>query len=181
MHARIVAVLVAFALAALIDGAIAVPSVKKPAKLSDADRAARAAVAATRGGKAVKVAREAENGATWEVEVARPGGRRSDVLLDARFRAMSVTDEREPSERRAGARGPGSASSNAAGSGRQAHRAAQAAAKSIGGGMLIDVDRAVEKGAAWEVEFIKLDGKKVSVLLDDRYRVVSVTRGKKAS
>jgi hypothetical protein len=135
---------------------------------SDADHAARAAVAATGGGEVVQAGRETENGATWEVEVARPDGRRVDVLLDARFGVMSVSDERDPAETSAGRSG-----------GHRAHLAAQAAARAVGGGFLVDVDRVSQKGATWEIEFAKLDGKRVSVLVDDQLRVIG-TRGKPA-
>ena len=173
MHTRFAAALAAGVIAALTGAAPA----KKPAPRSDIDRAATSAVAATHGGRAVKVAREAEGGATWEVEVALKDGRRMDVLLDSRFRAIQVSSEREPVEARAGK--PGSEAS--ARWGVDANRAARAAAKAVGGGALIDLDRAAEKGATWEVEFMKLDGKKVSVFLDGGYRVVRVERGKKAN
>lgn len=176
MRARIASAIAAGALAAAISVAGADPPQKKPPRPSDADRAAAAAVTAARGGKAVKVARETEGGATWEVEVLRDR-RRLDVLLDSKFRAIHVSDEREPVEVRAGKTG----STPAARWGRDAHRAAQAASKAMGGGALIDLDRAAEKGATWEVEFMKLDGKRVAVLLDDRFRVVRVERGKKAN
>jgi hypothetical protein len=51
----------------------------------------------------------------------------------------------------------------------------------VGGGILLDVDREPVMGATWEVEFMKLNGTKVNVLLDDRYKVVKVTRGKYAN
>ena len=180
MRRQVAAALAAGALAVLLSGIASAAVTKKPATRSE-NRAARAAVAATRGGKAVKVARETEKGATWEVEVLMPRARRLDVLLDARFRAINVSDEREPDEMPAGRKGSGTARSKPAGSGRQAHLAAQAAAKAVGGGILIDVDRESEKGSAWEVEFMKLDGKRINVLLDDRYRLIRVTRGKKAN
>ena len=144
----------------------------------DEARAVRAAVKATHG-KAFKVARDNEGGATWEVEVLMPSGRRADVLLDRRFRVMSVSDEQDASEK-PGRKGSGAAS-KADNTARQAQLAARAAAKAVGGGVLLDVDREREKKATWEVEFTKLDGKKVNVQLDDRYKVVRVTRGKNAN
>ena len=173
MRDHIAAAVAVAALAVVLCGAVAAPKKKPP---SDVDRAAQAAVAAARGGKAVKVARETEGGATWEVEVLRDR-QRLDVLLDSKFRAIHVSDEREPVEVRAGRTG----SSPSARWGRDAHRAAQAASKAMGGGALIDLDRASEKGATWEVEFMKLDGKRVAVLLDNKFRVVRVERGKKAN
>ena len=53
---------------------------------------------AARGGKAVKVARETEGGATWEVEVIKTDGTPVDVLLDAQFKVISVGGEQEPGE-----------------------------------------------------------------------------------
>ena len=149
-------------------------SARAPARNPDVDRAAKAAVAATHGGEVVQAGRETENGATWEVEVARPDGHRVDVLLDARFGVMNVSDERDTAESTAGLAAPVKSDV-----GRQAHLAARAAAKAAGGGFLMDVDRDPQKGATWEVEFAKLDGRRVSVLLDDRLRVIRVTRGKK--
>jgi hypothetical protein len=174
MRDQIAAAIAIAVLAVVLSGASA-PAKKKPP--SEADRAAAAAVIAARGGKAVKVGRETEGGAAWEVEVLRSDRRRLDVLLDSRFRAIHVSDEREPVEVRSGKTG----STPSARWGKDAHRAAQAASKAMGGGALIDLDRASEKGATWEVEFVKLDGKKVVVLLDDKFRVVRVDRGKKAN
>ena len=108
-----------------------------------------------------------------------PSGRRADALLDRRFRVMSVSDEQDPNEK-LGRKGSGAAS-RADNTARQAQLAARAAAKAAGGGVLLDVDREREKKATWEVEFMKLNGKKVNVQLDDRYKVVRVTRGKNAN
>ena len=144
----------------------------------DEARAVRAAVEATHG-KPFKVARENEGGARWEVEVQGNRGRRADVLLDRRFRVMNVSDEQDPGEKPA--RKGSAAARSAENKARQAQLAARAAAKAVGGGVLLDVDREREKNATWEVEFMKLDGKKVNVQLDDRYKVVRVTRGKNAN
>jgi len=151
--------------------------------MSPEQKAAKAAVAATRGGKARKVARENEKGASWEVEVWMPNGRKMDVLLDSKFRAFNVSDERDPGD------GPAPPRKGKAGTtvradstlGRQAHLAARAAARAVGGGVLLDVDREPVKGATWEVLFMKLNGQRVNVLLDDKFKVVRVTRGKNAN
>jgi len=145
------------------------------------DLAARAALAATHGGRVGKVARENEGGATWEVEVWLPKRRKVDVLLDRRYRVMNVSNEQDPAETPAGRRAAGVTGARAVQIGRQKQQAARAAARAVGGGVLIDVDREPVKGATWEVEFMKLNGTKVNVLLDDRYRVVQVTRGKNAN
>ena len=49
---------------------------------TQAERAERAALEATRGGRANAVERDGENGATWEVEVTRQDGDTVDVRLD---------------------------------------------------------------------------------------------------
>jgi len=152
-------------------------------RMSPEERAAKAAVAATRGGKARKVARENERGASWEVEVWLPHERKVDVLLDSKFRAFNVSDERDPGDGPSPPRKgkPGPAVKPDSTFGRQAHLAARAAARAVGGGVLLDVDHEPAKGATWEVLFMKLNGQRVNVLLDDRFKVVKVTRGKDAN
>ena len=171
--------LAAGALAILAVGAAEVRGAGKPVRAED--RAARAAVAATRGGKAMKVAREDEGGAAREVEVWLPKGRKVDVLLDSRYRVLKVSDENDPGDFPSGIRATGDTSARSASYGRRAHLAARAAARAVGGGVLLDVDREPLKGVAWEVEFMKLDGTRVVALLDDRLKVVRVTRGKFAN
>lgn len=179
MRTRLTA-LAAVALAVLVVASTATAAAKW--FTSPEQRAAKAAVAATRGGKVRKVARENEKGASWEVEVWLPNGRKMDVLLDSKFRAFNVSDERDPGDgptppRKGKAGTPAKPDS----SGRQAHLAARAAAKAVGGGVLLDVDRERVKGATWEVMFMKLNGQRVNVLLDDKFKVVRVTRGKNAN
>ena len=168
------------ALFLFLAGVSAAPvAARKPTRPED--RAARAALAATHGGRVVKVARENEGGTTWEVEVWLPKRRKLDVLLDSRYRVMNVSNEQDPAETPAGLRAAGDTGARAVQIGRQKQLAARAAAKAVGGGILLDVDRELVKGATWEVEFMKLNGTKVNVLLDDRYKVVKVTRGKYAN
>ena len=172
------ATLAAGALIVLAASSMAATATAKKMVHGDEARAVRAAVEATHG-TAFKVARENEGGASWEVEVHEADGRQDDVLLDRSFRVMNVSDEQDPGERPAG---KGSAAARSAqNTARQAQLAVRAAAKAVGGGVLLDVDREREKNATWEVEFMKLDGKKVNVQLDDRYNVVRVTRGKNAN
>ena len=67
----------------------------------DADRASEAALAAAGGGTVIDVDQDFEAGATWEVEIRTPDGRRMDVLLDARFQVLDVSgevDDRETSD-----------------------------------------------------------------------------------
>lgn len=71
------------------------PSVTGP----EADRATAAALEATGGGRANSVERDAEDGATWEVEVTRPDGTNVDVRLDGSYRAVVVeTDSEAPDD-----------------------------------------------------------------------------------
>lgn len=63
---------------------------EKSAAGPEADRARAAAVLAARGGRADFVERESENGATWHVEVAKPGGKKVEVDLDGAYRVVSV-------------------------------------------------------------------------------------------
>ena len=53
-------------------------------------RAVAAALQATGGGTANAVERDSENGATWEVEVAKPGGGTVDVRLDAAYGVVVI-------------------------------------------------------------------------------------------
>lgn len=55
-----------------------------------ADRAAAAALQETGGGTVNAVERDAEKGATWEVEVTKPDGVTVDVRLDERYRLVVV-------------------------------------------------------------------------------------------
>jgi uncharacterized membrane protein YkoI len=60
-----------------------------------ADQATAAALALTGGGKANSVERDAENGATWEVEVTKPDGHTVDVRLDERFELVVIEGDSE--------------------------------------------------------------------------------------
>ena len=61
----------------------------------EARQATEAALEVTGGGTAASVERDTENGATWEVEVARPDGTTVDVRLDERFRLVVVEGDTE--------------------------------------------------------------------------------------
>jgi hypothetical protein len=63
-----------------------------------ADRARAAALAHIPGGTATGVERDAEDGATWEVEVRRPDGASVDVRLDDRFAVVAVDADREDAD-----------------------------------------------------------------------------------
>ena len=60
---------------------------------ADADRATKAALAATGGGTAESVDRDSEDGATWEVEVIKADGTAVDVRLDANFEVVKIGPE----------------------------------------------------------------------------------------
>ncbi len=59
-----------------------------------AARAEQAALAIT-GGKANSVERDGENGATWEVEVTKPGGQTVDVRLDQNYELVVIEADGE--------------------------------------------------------------------------------------
>jgi hypothetical protein len=60
-----------------------------------ADVATAAALEATGGGTANRVERDSENGATWEVEVTKPGGATVDVRLDAAYQVVVIEQDSE--------------------------------------------------------------------------------------
>ena len=59
------------------------------------DRASKAALAETGGGKVTDSERDGENGATYEVEVTKDDGSQVDVRLDDRFKPVAVEPDRE--------------------------------------------------------------------------------------
>lgn len=59
-----------------------------------ADRARDAALAIT-GGNANSVERDGEDGATWEVEVTKPGGETVDVRLDESYGLVTIEGDSE--------------------------------------------------------------------------------------
>ena len=98
---KLIWVVVIGALVALAGGAVAIAGsndseggVTGP----QAERAVRAALAATGGGTATAVERDDEAGATWEVEVARPDGGVVDVRLDAGYRLIVIDGDRETTD-----------------------------------------------------------------------------------
>ena len=60
-----------------------------------ADRARAAALALYPGGRANAVERDSENGATWEVEVARADGGTVDVRLDEHYDLVVAEADKE--------------------------------------------------------------------------------------
>ena len=62
---------------------------------STLDRASKAALAETGGGKVTGSERDGENGATYEVEVAKPDGGQVDVRLDDQFKVVVIEADGE--------------------------------------------------------------------------------------
>jgi uncharacterized membrane protein YkoI len=62
---------------------------------STLDRASRAALTATGGGKVTGSERDGENGATYEVEVTKADGGQVDVRLDDNFKVVVVEPDHE--------------------------------------------------------------------------------------
>ncbi len=60
-----------------------------------ADRAREAALDLFPGGRANSVERDSEDGATWEVEVAKPDGGTVDVRLDRSYRLVVAEADSE--------------------------------------------------------------------------------------
>jgi hypothetical protein len=60
-----------------------------------ARKAVAAALRATGGGTANAVERDSEDGATWEVEVAKPGGGTVDVRLDGSYGVVVIESDAE--------------------------------------------------------------------------------------
>jgi hypothetical protein len=59
------------------------------------ERAEKAALAETGGGKVTETERDDENGATYEVEVTKADGSQVDVRLDERFEVVVAEPDRE--------------------------------------------------------------------------------------
>lgn len=102
MRKRILgAIVVIGSVAAVTGGAIALAGNDSEGGVTgpQADRAIRAALAATGGGTASAVERDSESGGSWEVEVRRPDGGIVDVRLDDRYRLVVVEGDQESSDR----------------------------------------------------------------------------------
>lgn len=98
MRKRLVIGLVALAAAAaLAGGAIAIAGSDSEGDVTgpQADRAVKAALAATGGGTANAVELDDEDGATWEVEVTKPDGQTVDVRLDESFEVVVIEGDSE--------------------------------------------------------------------------------------
>ena len=65
---------------------------------STLDRASQAALAETGGGTVTESERDAENGATYEVEVTKDDGSEVDVRLDENYEVVVAETDREDDE-----------------------------------------------------------------------------------
>jgi hypothetical protein len=70
--------------------------VAAPLSATEVEHATSAALEATGGGRSNSVERDAENGATWEVEVTKEDGSTVDVRLDERYRVVVIEGDSEP-------------------------------------------------------------------------------------
>ena len=131
------------------------------------DRASKAALAETGGGKVIDSERDGENGATYEVEVTKDG-QQTDVRLDDQFNV--VTAERDDED--ADERGEDDTSDREL-TGATLDRALNAALAKTGGGKVTGSDLDSENGATYEIEVTKADGSQVDVRLDDQFKVVA--------
>ena len=124
------------------------------------DRAEKAALAETGGGKVSDTERDSENGATYEVEVTKDGGGQVDVRLDDQFKVVAA----EPDHEDAGD------DADQPLTGATLERASTAALAKTGAGTVTDSERS---GQAYELEVTKDDGSQVDVLLDREFKLVS--------
>jgi hypothetical protein len=69
---------------------------------SQADRAKAAALEITGGGHANAVERDSEDGATYEVEVAKTDGKTVDVRLDENFKLVVIDGDSETNDSNTG-------------------------------------------------------------------------------
>ena len=138
---------------------------------STLDRASKAALAETGGGKVTGSERDGENGAAYEIEVTKDG-KQVDVRLDDQFKVLVVEGDHE--DQGDDDRGEGDDTSDQGLTGATLDRASKAALAETGGGKVSGAERDTEKGATYEVEVTKADGGQVDVRLDDQFKVVAV-------
>ena len=126
------------------------------------DRAEKAALAQTGGGKVTDSEPDSEKGATYEVEVTKDGGGQVDVRLDDQFKVVAA----EPDHEDAG----DDDTADQPLTGATLDRASKAALAKTGGGTVTDSERS---GQAYELEVTKDDGSQIDVLLDRAFKMVS--------
>ena len=118
------------------------------------DRASKAALAATGGGKVTDSERD-DGG--YEVEVSKDG-KETDVRLDGQFKVLTSEADGEDDD------------ADQQLTGATLDRASKAALAKTGGGTVTDSERS---GQAFELEVTKDDGSQVDVILDAQFKVVS--------
>ena len=121
------------------------------------DRASKAALAETGGGKVTDSERDDENGATYEVEVTKADGTQVDVRLDEQFKVVVAETDREDD------------AADEPLTGTALDRASKAALAEAGGGKVTSAER---DGTAYELEVTKPSGSEVDVRLDAQFKVV---------
>ena len=162
----IVAGLVALALGgAALAGAAPGGDNKNALTGSTLDRASKAALAETGGGRVTGSERDSENGATYEVEVTKDGGGQVDVRLDDQFEVVAAEPDHEDAD-------DDTADQHLTGA--TLDRASKATLAKTGGGKVTGSERDTEHGATYEIEVTKADGSQVDVRLDDQFKVVAV-------
>ena len=136
---------------------------------STLDRASKAALAKTGGGKVTGSERDGENGATYEVEVTKDG-KQVDVRLDDSSTSSRPSPTTRTATTTAGRRRRQSEQKL---TGATLDRASKAALAKTGGGKVTGSERDTEHGATYEIEVTKADGSQVDVRLDDQFKVVA--------
>ena len=132
---------------------------------STLDRASKAALAETGGGRVTDTERDSENGATYEVEVTKDGGGQVDVRLDDQFKVVAAEPDHEDA---------GDDTADQPLTGATLDRASKAALAKTSNGKVTGSERDTEHGATYEIEVTKADGSQVDVRLDDQFKVVAV-------
>lgn len=123
------------------------------------EQAEQAALEAVGSGQVTWSGPEDDRGAAWEVEVTRPDGSEVDVLVAA---DGTIIKQVEKAGSGPALSGPGTVP---AGGVVSREEAAQAALDHIGEGRVTWISREDERGAAWEVEITRPNGREVDVLV----------------
>ena len=140
------------------------------------DRASKAALAETGGGKVTGSERDGEDGATYEVEVTKDG-KQVDVRLDDQFDVLKVEGDHEDQGDDAqgdddrGKDDQGDDTSDQKLTGATLDRASKAALANTAG-KVTGAERDSENGGTYEIEVTKADGSQVAVRLDDAFKVI---------